>query len=494
MALMQTRLRKRTSGQTGLARCALAWCAGGRFGDLARRSLRQQSENQLSVYPTSRQVALFGRQVTELEQRLKAFEQKFDLPTQPVEFEYGFSRVLIGQAGQQHNKAGGLQRARIDLLAGFDGAGHHLLARGFRLVGRQTANDQTQRQERPIRIMRINQNLMVGDIPLERGQCCEQIEQLAFGREQAKRVPSGADNQMGATVEDRSKVTRSCITAISNANFAKLPREPAQPLGTFVVRQFEVIDPARQIVARVQPPGCTVCPRFTDGARINQAQPPPCPVPSNLRTGFLQKLSGDKPKPIGRLAQAMIQRRSREFGNAARLCPGTAPAQRISASIVQSKSQQIVRAPHPTCAQEGLELACRFLNWQQLADPGQNRRPGTNPQRIPHAWKGSHGMDDLKLTHMTPALSPKGRGSPPSLSAGRQFITQRLEEYDLDAREPREEYRNRQNRGVGAEHGENTCTSISSQPWRSRPLRWRPCPHTLSGKATSTRTWASPSW
>jgi hypothetical protein len=34
-------------------------------------------------------------------------------------------RILLRQAGQQHDVAGGLQRARIDLLAGLDGAGHH---------------------------------------------------------------------------------------------------------------------------------------------------------------------------------------------------------------------------------------------------------------------------------------------------------------------------------------------------------------------------------
>src|SRR6266542_6360924 len=123
MALMQTRMSNRTSGQTGLARCALRWCTGGRFGELARRSLHQQSEDQFAEYPSSRHVALLGRQSAEAEQRFEALEQQFDLPAQPVQLENGFSRMLIRQAGQQHDTAGGLERARIDSLAGLDGSG-----------------------------------------------------------------------------------------------------------------------------------------------------------------------------------------------------------------------------------------------------------------------------------------------------------------------------------------------------------------------------------
>src|SRR6266849_4814244 len=390
MALMQTQPRRRTSGQTGLAKCALRWCTGGRVGELARRSFHQQGDDEFSEYPTSRQAALLGRQIAEADQRFEALEQQFDLPTQSVKLEDRFRRVLIRQAGQQQDVAGGLQRARIDFLAGLDGSGQNFLACDFSLVRRQAADNQAQRYERPRGIMRIDQDPMACDIPFEAGQRCEKIERLAVRRKQAKRVPPRANHQIRATVEDGTKVTRSRIPAIRQTNIAGLPSEPGQPLSALVVRQLEVIDPARQIVAHVQPPSCAVRTRLADSARIDHAQPPSGPSPVDLRAGLLEQLSSNERKPIRRIAQTTIQRWAREVGNRARLRPGTAAAQRTAACVDQGKPQQVGRTPYPPRAEKGLELACRFFNRHQLADPGQSRGPGTKPKRIAHtSWNGS---------------------------------------------------------------------------------------------------------
>src|SRR5438128_448422 len=123
---MQTRTRQRTSDQTGLAKCALRWCRGGRFGELARRAFHQQSENKLGEYPTARQVGLLGGQTAEVEQGFEALEQELDLPAQPVKLKNGFGTVFVRQAGQQQDIAGGLQGARIDFLSTLAGSRHHL--------------------------------------------------------------------------------------------------------------------------------------------------------------------------------------------------------------------------------------------------------------------------------------------------------------------------------------------------------------------------------
>jgi hypothetical protein len=52
-------------------------------------SAHKQGEDQLPEHPTSRQIALLGRQIAEAEQRFEALEQELDLPTQAIELKNG---------------------------------------------------------------------------------------------------------------------------------------------------------------------------------------------------------------------------------------------------------------------------------------------------------------------------------------------------------------------------------------------------------------------
>src|SRR5712692_3438659 len=199
---MRTRLRNRTSSQTGLSRCSLRCSTGGRFGETARRFLRQQGEDQFGEYPTSRQVGVLGRQLAKPEQRFESLEQKFDLPAQSIEFENSLRCMFFGQAGQQEDEFGRLQGARINPLTVLEGSSNHLLARDLSFLRRQTPNDQAQLQIRSRRIACINQYRAACRVPFDFGQSCKQIERFALRREQTKRIPTCANNQISTAVED----------------------------------------------------------------------------------------------------------------------------------------------------------------------------------------------------------------------------------------------------------------------------------------------------
>src|SRR6266852_1159468 len=383
---MRTRLRKRTSAQTGLSKCRLRCCTGGRFGETARRFLCQQGQDEFGEYPTSRQVALLGWQVAEPKQRFESLEQKLDLPAQTIKFENSLRCTFLGQAGQQEDEFGCLQGARINLLTGLEGSSDYLLTRDLSFLRRQTSNDQAQLQKGSRRIACINQYRAACRVPFDLGQSCKQIERFALRREQTKRIPTCANNQISTAVEDGSQVARTRVAAIPQTNIARLPLEPGQSLSAAIVGQFEVINPTRQIVLQVQPPRCAVRTRVTDGARINHAQSPSRPGSVDLRAGLLDQPARNELQPIRGIAQATIQRWTRDFGNRARLRPCTASTQRIATCVDQRQPQQVGCALHPSCANKGLEFACRFLNRHELADPSQSRRPGTKPQRIGHSY------------------------------------------------------------------------------------------------------------
>src|SRR5260370_20394233 len=137
---MRPGMSKRPSSQTGLSKWRFHCCTGGRFGETARRFLRQQGEDEFGEYPTSRQVGLLGRQLAEPEQRFESLEQQFDLPAQSIEFENSLRCMFFGQAGQQEDEFGRLQGARINPLTGLEGSSDYLLARDLSFLRRQTSN------------------------------------------------------------------------------------------------------------------------------------------------------------------------------------------------------------------------------------------------------------------------------------------------------------------------------------------------------------------
>src|SRR5436190_4626602 len=384
---MRTRRITRTRAQTGLSKCSLRWCTGGRFGEPARRCLRQKGEDYFCEYPTSRQIRFLSRQLAEPKQRFEPFEQQFDLPAQSVKLENGLRSMLLGQAGQQEDEFGRAQGPRINFLAGLEGSSHHLLACDLSLFRRQTSDDQTQLQMRSLRIARIDEYRAAYRLLLDLIESCEQVEQFTLRREQTKRIPAGANEEIRTAVEDGRQFARTRIIAISQSDIAPLPFKSAQPLGAAIVGQFEVINSTRQIVGQVQPMRGAICAGMADGTGINHAQSPTLPGPADLRTRFFDKSARNELEPIRSIAEPLVKRWTGHLRYRACLSPGATSKQRIAACVDKGKPQEVACALYPPGAEKSLELACRFFDRHQLADPSQSRGPGTKAERIAHAWR-----------------------------------------------------------------------------------------------------------
>src|SRR6516162_7313061 len=403
---MRAQLRNRTSAQTGLCKWSLRWCTGGRFGELARRSLRQQGEYHFGEYPASCQIRLLGGQLTEPKQRFEALEQQLDLPAQSIKLQDRLRSIFLRQTRQQENEFGCPQGTRINFLADLKRSSDHLFACDLSLFRRQTSDNQTQFQMGSLRIARIDKNRAAYRIPFDLIESGKQVERFALGREQTKRIPAHANHEIRTTVENERQLARACIIAITQPNIARAPLKSAQPLGPAIVGQFEVIHPTRQIICQVEPVRGAIRAGMADGAGINHAQPASFPCSTDLGARFFDEPARNELEPICGVAESLVKRWPRDLRYSTCLRPGAASNQGIAARIHKRKSQKVAWGFYAPRSEKSFELAGRLIDCDQLADPSQSRGPGTKPESIAHAWRNRSPMVNLKLTPMTPTLSP----------------------------------------------------------------------------------------
>src|SRR5947199_4301935 len=87
------------------------------------------------------------------------------------------------------------------------------------------------------------------------------------------------------------------------------------------------------------------------------------------------------------MTEPLVKRWTGHLRYRACLSPGATSKQRIAACVDKGKPQEVACALYPPGAEKSLELACRFFDRHQLADPSQSRGPGTKAERIAHAWR-----------------------------------------------------------------------------------------------------------
>lgn len=427
---MRAQLRNRTSAQTGLCKWSLRWCTGGRFGELARRSLRQQGEYHFGEYPASCQIRLLGGQLTEPKQRFEALEQQLDLPAQSIKLQDRLRSIFLRQTRQQENEFGCPQGTRINFLADLKRSSDHLFACDLSLFRRQTSDNQTQFQMGSLRIARIDKNRAAYRIPFDLIESGKQVERFALGREQTKRIPAHANHEIRTTVENERQLARACIIAITQPNIARAPLKSAQPLGPAIVGQFEVIHPTRQIICQVEPVRGAIRAGMADGAGINHAQPASFPCSTDLGARFFDEPARNELEPICGVAESLVKRWPRDLRYSTCLRPGAASNQGIAARIHKRKSQKVAWGFYAPRSEKSFELAGRLIDCDQLADPSQSRGPGTKPERIAHAWRNRSPMVNLKLTPMRVGVRGGGMRGPERATVG---LERRLRRQATDA-------------------------------------------------------------
>ena len=93
-------------------------CRGGKTDDLVGEIVGQHGGNQMRQQPGSRQNRIGRAQFVQPAQGLQPFDADLDLSAVAIEFGDAFGGLRRRrERGEQHQKAGRLDRARIDLMA-----------------------------------------------------------------------------------------------------------------------------------------------------------------------------------------------------------------------------------------------------------------------------------------------------------------------------------------------------------------------------------------
>ena len=213
--------------------CRAGWASGEKFVQAALDVVRIESEQQVSMEPCSCRFIAFCRQEIDVQQRLQALERQFDLPASPIKLGEAFGRKLLdGGTGDEHEKAGALERARIDalaliLLVGAQGFVSRLLGRLGWLGDDEKAH--RKRLETPARLFHEHREFERLELSGAREQR-RPIERMGLGIGQLERVPGHTHNDVGARFDDAPQAVRLGVAAIGDDDILGLRIEPAKRL------------------------------------------------------------------------------------------------------------------------------------------------------------------------------------------------------------------------------------------------------------------------
>src|SRR5215211_5314338 len=166
---------------------------GGRVRDLPGAPFGDQEDDQPCVDPCASKFWLLGCQCIEAGKALHPLEGEFELPAEAIEREHIGRREDAGrQRREEQDVLGGLQTARVELLAALLGFLEKTSVLGFHLLRALAPSDEPQDQRRAEVSAFINTNAGLALLLSLRSKRREEIERGAIRMQQTQRIPSGA--------------------------------------------------------------------------------------------------------------------------------------------------------------------------------------------------------------------------------------------------------------------------------------------------------------